>query len=644
MQGSVGAGRGVRDERPFWPVAVVLFAVALGLRVWHVAALQASPFASLLLGDAAIYDAWARRIAAGDWLGQGVFYQAPLYPYLLGVLYRFVGDDLTTVRVAQSLGGAFAVVLTALAARVLFGRRAGAVAGALLAFHAPAIFFDGLVQKASLDVLLSACLLWFVALLLARPTGLRALGLGAALAGLILTRENALLWAPLLLLWLASRAGYGKATVPAFLLGLGLVLAPVAARNYVFSGGVYLTTSQLGANLYIGNHEGANGTYMPLRKGRGNAALEQQDAARLARAAMGRELDPGEVSRYWASQALAWATAHPADWLELSLRKLRLIWSTVEAPDTEDLYSHAEWSLPLRVADAAMPFGIMAPVGLLGLWLTRVRFRELWILHALTVVYVLSLIAFYVVARYRLPLAPVLAAFGAAGLTQVRPWWRKAGPGERRRGGAWLTLALLVCNWPMQSIPAMKALTRFNLGEALRTAGRSDEAIEQFKASLALDPNQSAAASNLGALLAERGDHEGALRQFEAAIAADAGNAAAHNNLGQELARRGRMDEAMGEFRRSIDLDPEDSAAHQSLGIALASLGRADQAIVEFEEAIRLEPADAASHNNLGILLASSGRIEEGIRHFQKALRAKPGFEEAAANLAKAEEILRERK
>ena len=100
----------------------------------------------------------------------------------------------------------------------------------------------------------------------------------------------------------------------------------------------------------------------------------------------------------------------------------------------------------------------------------------------------------------------------------------------------------------------------------------------------------------------------------------------------------------MAEFRRAIELDPEGAAARQSLGIALASLGRAEEAMVEFETAIRLEPGDAVSHNNLGILLASAGRIEEGTRHFELALRAKPEFEEAAANLAKAEEILRERK
>ena len=46
------------------------------------------------MGDSRGYDEWARRIAGGDWLGHEVFYQAPLYPYLLGVIYAIAGRHL----------------------------------------------------------------------------------------------------------------------------------------------------------------------------------------------------------------------------------------------------------------------------------------------------------------------------------------------------------------------------------------------------------------------------------------------------------------------------------------------------------------------------------------------------------------------
>lgn len=628
-------------DAPFWPAAVGLFVAALVVRLWHVWQLKQSPFGSVLLGDAAGYDAWARRIAAGDWLGQGVFYQAPLYPYFLGGVYAVFGPHLIAVRVVQSLLGAVGVVLLALAARQLFGRNAGIAAGSLLAFYSPALFFDGLIQKASLDLMLTCSLLWAVTLIVDRPTACRALAAGLIVGCLALTRENALVFAPLLFAWLLFRREQRGSDAAVFALGLALVLAPVVARNFAVSGEVHLTTSQFGPNLYIGNHQGATGTYMPLRRGRGNVRFEQDDATRMAEEAIGRPLGPGQVSSYWTSRALDWIVGHPVEWLELSLKKMRLAWNVVEATDTEDLYSHAERSLPLRICDAFMNFGVLAPLGLFGMWLTRDRWRELWILHAMVVVYLLSVVLFYVVARYRFPLAPFLVLFAGGGLARFPVWFRQASRMERSRGFAVLATVAVTSNWPMQSAIAMKSLTRYNLGDALRSAGRSDEAIEQFRAALELHPANSAAASNLGALMAAKGDHDEAVRLYESALAADPENTAAHDNLGQEQAARGQLEEAIASFRRSIAIDPRGSGAHHNLGTALAASGRTDEAIREFEEAVRSEPENAGAHNNLGILLASSGRLEEGVEHFRAALRARPDFAEAAANLARAEEELR---
>ncbi|MEO6708880.1 MAG: hypothetical protein ABIP42_04835, partial [Planctomycetota bacterium] len=61
------------DARERW-LALALFALALGLRLWIVAVYEAHhPQASTPVIDEAAYDSWARRIAAGDWVGEGVF-------------------------------------------------------------------------------------------------------------------------------------------------------------------------------------------------------------------------------------------------------------------------------------------------------------------------------------------------------------------------------------------------------------------------------------------------------------------------------------------------------------------------------------------------------------------------------------------
>ena len=64
--------------------AAALFVVAMAVRLLHLWAIRDTAFFDVLMGDARSYDLWAQRLAAGDWIGADVFYQAPLYPYFLG--------------------------------------------------------------------------------------------------------------------------------------------------------------------------------------------------------------------------------------------------------------------------------------------------------------------------------------------------------------------------------------------------------------------------------------------------------------------------------------------------------------------------------------------------------------------------------
>ena len=148
------------------PALAAIFATALLVRLVHVWQLGASPFGDLLLGDSAGYDRWARELAAGDWLGAEVFYQAPLYPYLLGVVHAALGSDVTVVRVCQAVLGSTSAVLLAAAGGRFFSPRVGIAAGAVLALYAPAIFVDATLQKSVVDVFLLAGLLWLLSLTL----------------------------------------------------------------------------------------------------------------------------------------------------------------------------------------------------------------------------------------------------------------------------------------------------------------------------------------------------------------------------------------------------------------------------------------------------------------------------------------------
>ena len=170
-----------------WALVLGAGALALAVRCFYLWQIRNAPFFDLRLGDGEAYHLWARRIAAGDWLGHGVFYQAPLYPYFLALIYRLFDDSIMTVRLAQAFLSAASCALLAAAGVAMFGRR-GALAGVALAVYPPAIFLDALIDKSCLMTFLLTALLVIVA-------WRRWLAAGIVLGLLGLTRENALILA-----------------------------------------------------------------------------------------------------------------------------------------------------------------------------------------------------------------------------------------------------------------------------------------------------------------------------------------------------------------------------------------------------------------------------------------------------------------
>ena len=630
-------------------VSLAIFLVALAVRLLHLWQIRKAPFFDVLMGDSRGYDEWAQRIAGGQWIGRDVFYQAPLYPYFLGVIYTVAGRSLVAVRVCQAIVGSCSCVLLGAAARRLVSPEAGLAAGLMLALYAPAIFFDGLIQKSVLDVFFVCLALYVIARVttpntepaeiaekkskkaLRSPRPLRLtsvtlwLALGLAIGGLSLTRENALVFVVVIAVWTYARArGRG---VAAFLAGLALVLAPVAIRNSLVGGGLYITTSQFGPNLYIGNHAGADGSYESLQFGRGAPEYERQDATEIAERAAGRPLTPGEVSSYWTDRALDFITGQPADWLKLMGRKAVLLWNRAEMVDTEDQSTHADWSWPLSLLGPVGTFGVIVPLAVVGLWATWPDRQRLAVVYALAVAYAASVLAFYVFARYRYPLVPMLLLFAAAGLVQLI---RLSVLRDLRLIPKPYSLiptvfaVALFCNWPVVSAADMRAVTETNLGAALQNDGRVDEAIAHYRRAIADRPDYAPAYNNLATALRKAGRTDEARSAYGQALKLQPDFAAAHFNLANLLLDEGKTEEAAAHFERASREEPASADVHNNFGIALASAGKPDQAIREFRAATAVDPKSAKAYRNLGDALSSVGRTDEAIRALRSAVALEP--------------------
>lgn len=615
-----------------------LFVGALAIRLAVIAQLHGTVLFQVLLGDGRQYDVWARQIAGGQWMGSEVFYQTPLYPYALAVLYSIAGHHLLLVRLVQVTLGAGSCALVAVAGARFFAPRAGLAAGFLLAVCGPAVFFDVVVQKSSTDLFLASVLLALLGLFLRKPGWGWLTAAGVTTALFMINRENARVFYPVIVVWLLAgpwtEALVGRVRwVAVFTAAMAATLLPVGLRNYHVGGEFLVSTSQLGPNFYMGNHAGASGIYEPLVEGRGDVEFERADAERLARAATGRALTPSEVSDFWFRRGLTFVREQPIAWLELMAKKAAMTMAAAEVADSESIEGYAEYSSVLRVA-ARVNFGVLLPLAVLGVWMTRRDWRRLFVLYLGFAAMAAAVAAFYVMARYRYPLVPIAALFAGSALAQLPRLGAGTAGQTRWVVGAMLAAIVAVCSNGF--LRETNDATDSNVGVELTRAGRSAEAIPWLERAVAAVPEYAPGHYNLGVTLNEIGDKARALDQFRAAVTIKPDYFEAQAALALALAESGHADEALSHFEAAVRLNPDSPEARCNLGQALVEAGQWPRAVDEFTQALARRPDYAKAHGGLGAALLGSGKTKDAIAHFERATTLAPRMFELQFGLGQA--------
>ncbi len=488
-----------------WGAALLLFLLAFALRGLSVAQYEAGhPLAQRPAIDEASYDSWAREIAQGDWLGDEVFFQEPLYPYGLGLVYALAGDEPEEQRRAArwlqvALGAAVACVSAAIATRC-FGVLAGWIAGLLVALHRPSLWFPALLLKENVFVLvLSALALGLVWTSRAeradgerRRAWLPWLGLGALSGVGALLRGNMLVMLPALALWPVARARWhglslrrSLGSCAAFGVGALLALAPIALRNHHVGGRWVLTTSGAGTNVYGGNNlDNPYGLAKEFDWVRGIPEHEADDWRREASRRAGRALDSAETSEFWLDATWKSVAERPREHLAILWNKLRLTLGSYEVPDNHFL----EWDASyVPILQLAWPgFAVVGALGLAGVLMWIVARRIALPLQdssaagevaLLALLYLGTVVLTVTSERIRWPLVSLLAPF--AGWFVAGAFDRSASVGSRFARMVALGLAA-----PMVLLPVLPAAELredlderdHNLAVAWIESGELDEA------------------------------------------------------------------------------------------------------------------------------------------------------------------------
>ena len=669
-----------------WRRGALIVTVAFGvklvvlLQLWNHPLLQ--PHGEL---DTTYYVALSRQVAMEGLLAPTeAFFVSPLYVYFLAAVFAAGGSSLAAQLIQIGLGAA-AVGLLFATARHWFGERAALVAAGLAILTGFFTFNEVLILQSALDPFLTSCALYALTRTMAGGATGAFAAAGASLGLLSLNRPNALVFAAaaaagaFVSQWRRTAVDHkgrgpwrwwtrvNRATV--LLASLLTVLAANAARNYAVSGHAVVIASHGGLNLYIGNHDRADGTYTPVPGISPSIAGQARDAIRVAESNAGRKLSPGEASDYFAGLAIDWVIGHPADAFRLSMRKTGILLNRVDVPLNYSYAFYVREPSSFLLVLAAGPWLIL-PFGLVGLFWPALRAnrRGYWIWAMFVPVYGAAVILFFVSDRYRMPLLVPLCATAGAALVrfidlararQVAPLLMPAGAmamaalvvfadlgldngigGEQTRKAVWLVEqgSFDEARRYVDQISGEHrhpGVLRFGVGQAFLDAGRPGDAADLLAQAIRIDGPQPAIRLALGEALVGSGRATEAVAHLAAAYDSGYDINVAGPLLVRALVLAGRTDDAV---RRLSGMPDSLAGASAEVALDFGTLalegGAMFEAIRWLRVAVERAPDRAEAHEKLGLAIFLQGDPQTALPHLERAWRLDPLRASTHLNLA----------
>ena len=381
--------------------------LVLALRVAHLLCALRSPLTYQIGPDEDFYRRFGLDVAFGSGGMTPEFgFMDPLYGYLLGAAIKFAGSvfPMYLLQVAVDVGTAYALILVA---RELGRPRVGLLAALVYALLGPAMAFTVMLLKTTL---VTGYVAWWMWLALRTFRSDRALawagfglycGLGVALrSNLVLLAGLALLSIPLLQ-WRAQPMPRLLRHACVLLLGMGLPLALLVARNVALAdrwspmptnGGVVLH------QLYNPeNPRSLSGAPSFVRYGH-PSEIRRAYAIEAERRA-GHPLTAQQVDDYWRGQGRDYLLAHPGQSLRNAARKLAEFSAYPEVPNNRSYQDERRFSPLLRVLP--QPFGWLFALGVPGLLLLLRRDRRGWLVLAPVAMGLATIAVFFAEDRFR---------------------------------------------------------------------------------------------------------------------------------------------------------------------------------------------------------------------------------------------------
>jgi tetratricopeptide (TPR) repeat protein len=626
--------------------AIIIFFSALILRLIYIIQLQDSPFFNFPQIDTLWHHLWANEIAAGNVIGNEVFFRAPLYPYFLSLIYSVFGDGPFAYRVIQSVIGSLSCVLIYLIGRDLFNKRTAIIAGIIAAFYSIFIYFDNELLITNLFVFLTL-LLFLITLRTDHKSSLKRFFLIGLICGLAaIARPTILILFPLLIyyLFLHHQKWSGKNLVPVLFLiaGMLIMILPVTIRNYAVGKDVVLISYQGGVNFWAGNNlqadgktAGAPGYYKAYGEYQDNVKFSGERTAELD---LGRDMKPSEITGYWYKKGFEYIFGNPVKYIALEVKKLYFTWNAYEIESNRDIYSQRPYSSLLSILlwhnIIGFPFGLIAPLALLGIFLAIKNWnRRYLLLLGFLFIYQIVLLLFFVTARFRAPILPfiiILAAFAIDYLIGFR---------KKKQSimipAVILIVGLVISNRTLGNImPSDSARSKQATAEVYLRQNQPDSAIVYARMAVEENPGNPESLAFLGTAYEQNGDYRRAANTYEKSARLNPNDAFVQNHLGYSLYKTGVYDQALTACLNALRIDSTIIEIYTNLGNIYKDLGRQTDAFTILQKGYQIDSTNVSFLNNYAVILREYQDYPKAISILKRVTELQPNYLPGHVNLA----------
>jgi tetratricopeptide (TPR) repeat protein len=171
--------------------------------------------------------------------------------------------------------------------------------------------------------------------------------------------------------------------------------------------------------------------------------------------------------------------------------------------------------------------------------------------------------------------------------------------------------------------PASPVL-RIVLGHILATQGRGADAAAQFREAVRVWPRSAVAHCDLGYALMIGGDIDGGIQEQRLAIQLEPSYADAHGHLGGDLLMKNEQEAGIAELSQAVQVQPDLNTWRLQLAGALMSKGDVEGAIAQYRDAVRIAPEDPNVLVTLGAAFAAKDDWADAQTQFDRARHIKP--------------------